>query len=161
MKRDEIQSVFFLALFLIATSGHANECSGRPNCYLPVGFVENAGWVVDIYNPSDYAISLACKGNEWKAFLQRRIGTSKDGKPKWVSIADLALPPLKADETYVYFDCRKDGDEPDPSLIVIAKKTDGPEYTNIIQAWRASIKRDSFEQVPISGILCENEGYGL
>ena len=161
MKRDRLQCVLFLAFILIATSSHADECSGRPARYLPTGFVENAGWHVDVYNATDYGISLACKGNDWMAFLQRGIGTSKDGKPKWESIADLVLPPLKADETYVYFYCRKDGDEPDPSLIVIAKKTVGPEYTNVIQAWRANVKRGSFEQVPISGISCENEGYGL
>jgi hypothetical protein len=74
--------------------------------------------------------------------------------------AELAVPPLAADERLLIGSCDAGG-HLDPALVaIVVTDTGTARYTRIRQAWRARSEVGRFEVVPVRGITCEETDRG-
>lgn len=72
--------------------------------------------------------------------------------------AELALPPLAADERIMLASCDVNG-RLDPFVVaIVVSEANVTRYTKIRQAWRASPPARRFDIIPIAGIVCEDPG---
>ena len=100
-------------------------------------------------------------------YVVRRVATSR-GDAIWLDSmgrnrtrtrrAELALPPLAADERVMLASCDVNG-RLDPFVIaVVVNETNVSRFTKVRQAWRANLAERKFEMVPVAGIVCEDPG---
>lgn len=100
-------------------------------------------------------------------YVFRRVATSR-GDAIWLDSvgpdrtrirrAELALPPLAADERVMLASCDMNG-RLDPFVIaVVVNETNVSRFTKIRQAWRANAAERRFDMVPVAGIVCEDPG---
>jgi hypothetical protein len=100
-------------------------------------------------------------------YVFRRVATSR-GDAIWLDSmgrdrtrtrrAELALPPLAADERVMLASCDVNG-RLDPFVIaVVVNETNVSRFTKIRQAWRANSAERKFDMVPVAGIVCEDPG---
>jgi len=100
-------------------------------------------------------------------YVFRRVATSR-GDAIWLDSmgrdrtrtrrAELALPPLAADERVMLASCDVNG-RLDPFVIaVVVNETNVSRFTKIRQAWRANSAERTFDMVPVAGIVCEDPG---
>ena len=72
--------------------------------------------------------------------------------------AELAVPPLAADERFMLASCDVKG-RLDPFVVAIVVNEDNTtRFTKIRQAWRANPRTRAFDIVPVAGIVCEDPG---
>lgn len=72
--------------------------------------------------------------------------------------ADLALPPLAADERVMLASCDVNG-RLDPLVIaIVVNEASVTRFTKIRQAWRANPGSRRFDIIPVAGIVCEDPG---
>lgn len=72
--------------------------------------------------------------------------------------AELALPPLAADERLMLASCDVNG-RLDPFVVaIVVSEANVTRYTKVRQAWRASPSARRFDIIPIAGIVCEDPG---
>jgi hypothetical protein len=72
--------------------------------------------------------------------------------------ADLALPPLAADERVMLASCDVNG-RLDPLVIaIVVNEPNVSRFTKIRQAWRANPGSRRFDIIPVAGIVCEDPG---
>lgn len=73
-------------------------------------------------------------------------------------LAELALPPLAADERVMLASCDANG-RLDPLLVaIVVNEANVTRFTKVRQAWRANPKAQRFEIAPLAGIACEDPG---
>jgi hypothetical protein len=72
--------------------------------------------------------------------------------------AELALPPLAADERVLLASCDVNG-RLDPFVVaVVVNETNVARFTKVRHAWRANSASRRFDMVPVAGIICEDPG---
>jgi hypothetical protein len=72
--------------------------------------------------------------------------------------ADLALPPLAADERVMLASCDVNG-RLDPLVIaIVVNEPNVTRFTKIRQAWRANPGSRRFDIIPVGSIVCEDPG---
>lgn len=84
---------------------------------------------------------------------------AKDGRrgPTRVRRAELAVPPLAADERVMLASCDVKG-RLDPFVVAIVVSEANVTLTKIRQAWRANPRTRAFDIIPVAGIVCEDPG---
>jgi hypothetical protein len=104
-------------------------------------------------------------------YVFRRVATSRgdaiwldsmtqDGNrtPTRTRRADLALPPLAADERLMLASCDVNG-RLDPLVIaIVVNEPNVTRFTKVRQAWRANPASRRFDIIPVAGIVCEDPG---
>jgi hypothetical protein len=72
--------------------------------------------------------------------------------------ANLALPPLAADERVMLASCDVNG-RLDPFVIaIVVNEAHVTRFTKVRQAWRANLGSRRFDIIPVAGIVCEDPG---
>ncbi len=72
--------------------------------------------------------------------------------------AELALPPLAADERVMLASCDVNG-RLDPFVVaIVVNETNVTRFTKVRQAWRANPGPRRFDMLPLAGIVCEDPG---
>jgi hypothetical protein len=72
--------------------------------------------------------------------------------------ADLALPPLAADERAMLASCDVNG-RLDPFVIaIVVNEVNVTRFTKVRQAWRANPTSRRFDIMPVAGVVCEDPG---
>lgn len=72
--------------------------------------------------------------------------------------ADLALPPLAADERVMLASCDVNG-RLDPLVVaIVVSEANVTRFTKVRQAWRANPGSRRFDIIPVAGIVCEDPG---
>jgi hypothetical protein len=107
-------------------------------------------------------------------YVFRRVATSR-GDAVWLDsigqagsatsatstrtrIANLALPPLAADERVMLASCDANG-RLDPFVVaIVVNEANVTRFTKVRQAWRANAKAHRFDIIPVAGIVCEDPG---
>jgi hypothetical protein len=127
---------------------------------LPSGFEDRGGVLLDPAGKSEYALKSVAAQNQEMIWLNWFTYHDAAGKPHWEVRAVLQLPALRDDEMVSYGgNCLING-ERDPEIIaVVLVEEDEELLTNIRQAWRVNLSLEKFEEIPTSGVVCENEIY--
>jgi hypothetical protein len=72
--------------------------------------------------------------------------------------ADLALPPLSADERVMLASCDVNG-RLDPLVVaIVVNDANVTRFRKVRQAWRANPGSRRFDIIPVAGIVCEDPG---
>ena len=85
---------------------------------------------------------------------------TKDGgrAPTRLRRAELALPPLAADERVMLASCDVNG-RLDPFVVaIVVNEANVARLSKIRQAWRANPRGRGFDIMPVAGIVCEDPG---
>lgn len=111
-----------------------------------------------------YAISMARpKGKNASLLMLWFDKSNKESDPKKliVEVLDvLNLPKLKKTEAFAMGGCHLNG-KFDGELFAIAVYQEKEYLTKIVKAWRANMTTEKIESIPVAGIKCFNEGYGV
>lgn len=128
---------------------------------LPDGLTLIGGALVSEVNDDEaYVLNEVHKGRIkmlWFAGL-----THRDGGAPYSEVKDLlVLPPIRKYQVVVYNTCFLHN-RPDKEIVAVVAYHAGVQYfTCVYKAWRANRKTEKFEAIPVKGIKCENEGYGV
>ena len=100
-------------------------------------------------------------GNEKGQIIVFEIVRTVNGKGVYTFIDGIFLNDLATNQSLMYGQCRLNGDA-NSFIVVVHEDQTGEEefFANIIRAWRANPKNNSFEEIDTKGIDCYNEGYG-
>lgn len=85
---------------------------------------------------------------------------TKDGSraPVRIRRAELAVPPLAADERMMLASCDVKG-RLDPFVVaIVVSDANVSRFSKIRQAWRANPRTGTFDIMPVAGIVCEDPG---
>jgi hypothetical protein len=85
---------------------------------------------------------------------------AQDGSPTPTRTrrADLALPPLAADERVMLASCDVNGGLDPLVIAIVVNEANVKRFTKIRQAWRANPASRRFDIIPVAGIVCEDPG---
>ena len=116
------------------------------------------GYLLEPEGLGKYAIEVVNFGSKKIVWIGRLLYHDDKGKAHWKIIA--ALPPRPLPEGYHFSsgNCVRRG-RPQPEIIAILKMEDKPMLTQIHKAWRADPQKGTFEELPLKGIHCINEGW--
>jgi hypothetical protein len=118
--------------------------------------------ISDVYVEPSYGIQRFQKQNtdEYLLFYDKIIG--RDGSHAIFLVLDiLKTPVIKKSEKLMYGKnvCKFNGNF-DNEILAIAKDEEVHELANIVKAWRANTANGKFEEISVTGILCEQECVG-
>jgi hypothetical protein len=163
MMRSALLTTLFAATICSIAQGGLPECKGIGHPVLPGGFVDLGGSLIGTADGVEYGFQHVCKGRSHELWLQRVQTRDQHGNPIWSTLAKLALPRVRDGELLVFghwSTCESDT-SPDPAIVAIVKSTEGPRFTTIVHAWRANVQTGRFDAIPTTGIVCQNEDYGM
>ncbi len=127
------------------------------------GFFEGArriwGWMIEDYNGAEYGIEeLEYLGHT--VLVLDSLTHRESRKAYFQIVAVLSIPPLADREIVVPQVCYLN-DEGDKNLVAIVEHEDERWYTNVKRVWRANPNPAGFDEIPTTGVKCEDEFYGL
>ncbi len=93
--------------------------------------------------------------------LLESAGPKIAGAASHLIVADLALPPMSANERLVMASCDVNGKLDPRVMAVVEILPDRAQFTRVRQAWRADLDGKRFEIIPVDGIVCEEPGSGV
>jgi hypothetical protein len=86
------------------------------------------------------------------------MNTNSRGTATRIRRAELAVPPLAADERMMLASCDVNG-RLDPFVVaIVVNETNATRFAKVRQAWRANPRTRAFDIVPVAGIVCEDPG---
>ncbi len=129
---------------------------------LPAGLKNIGGALVSEVNDSkEYAISKVHKGRIKMLWFDRLTHHDDRGVAYWELKDVLVLPPIPRNQIVVYRGCLLEY-QPDNEIAAVVTYEAGVQYfTRVHKAWRANRSTEKFEVIPMKGIKCESEGYGI
>jgi len=86
------------------------------------------------------------------------IAPAPAGEPSKTVRAELAIPPLAADERLFMASCDVNSRLDSRVLAIVINQPGVTKFTKIRQAWRVNERAGRFEMIPIAGITCEDPG---
>ena len=124
---------------------------------LPKGHETELGYLLGPENQGKYAIEVVNFGSKKIVWMGRLLYHDEKGKAHWEIVA--ALPPrlLPTDYHFANGNCLNHN-EPQPEIVAIFKMDNKKTLTRVHQAWKADPQKETFEQLPLEGIQCVNEG---
>jgi len=158
-----------MVVVLVVASTCLTVYAGLPECKnigLPAlsdGFIDLGGGLIGSVDGVEYGVDHVCKGQRHELWLERLVARDSKGRPTWMTLTKMVLPGVKPDERLVFghwSTCQSDSG-PDPAIIAIVRATDGPQYTTIIRAWRASGQAKAFQEISTAGTVCVNDDAGM
>lgn len=111
----------------------------------------------------DYGIAIVddAKGIHRLVIAQQSLGLHGAA---WRVLDTLTYPPLRKDEQLSIGTCRAHGSE-DTSILAVVGSGSGDEDAEFLgrvrEAWRLDFAKKRFVPIPVAGIDCLNESYGL
>lgn len=125
---------------------------------MPYAHETEIGYLLEPGGQGKYAIEVVNFGSKKIVWIGRLLYHDDKGKAHWKIIA--ALPPRPLPEGYHFSsgNCVRQG-RPQPEIVAILKMEDKPMLTQIHKAWRADPQKGTFEELPLKGIHCINEGW--
>jgi len=86
------------------------------------------------------------------------MSTNARGAATRIRRAQIAVPPLAADERMMLASCDVNS-RLDPFVVaIVVNEANATRFAKIRQAWRANPKTRAFDIVPVAGIVCEDPG---
>jgi hypothetical protein len=86
------------------------------------------------------------------------MSTNTRGAVTRIRRAQIAVPPLAADERMMLASCDVNG-RLDPFVVaIVVSEANATRFAKVRQAWRANPKTRAFDIVPVAGIVCEDPG---
>ena len=86
------------------------------------------------------------------------MSTNTRGAVTRIRRAQIAVPPLAADERMMLGSCDVNG-RLDPFVVaIVVNEANATRFAKVRQAWRANPKTRAFDIVPVAGIVCEDPG---
>lgn len=125
---------------------------------IPAGLTDEGGYLLPATNGTTYGIGLVKKGEQQMWWLQRLMGHSPDGKPRWSVEAVLNAP--ATEHHFVFGQCAVRG-TPVPEIIAEAALEDAPTFTHVFRAWRVETAEPRFAPMQVTDVTCVNEGFGV
>jgi hypothetical protein len=86
------------------------------------------------------------------------IASTPAAEPSKTVRAELAIPPLAADERLFMASCDVNSRLDSRVLAIVINEPGVTKFTKIRQAWRVNERAGRFEVIPIAGITCEDPG---
>jgi hypothetical protein len=120
---------------------------------------EGGSWLGETAG-GEYGIELRTLGETRMVWLVRATGRDSAGDPLWEVADVLVVPRTRDDERLSFFGCTVDG-RPDPEVLAIALVEDAQWLDDVRRAWRASTASGRIEEIPVEGVACENDSYGI
>ena len=129
---------------------------------LPSGLKTIGGTLVsEVDDKKEYALSEVHKGRIKMLWFDRLTHRDDSGIPYWELKDVLGLPPITKNQILVYCTCFL-ANQPDKEIVaVVTYKAEVQYFTRVHKAWRANRDTEKFEAMPVKGIKCENDGYGI
>ena len=114
----------------------------------------------------DYGLALVedAGGKPRYVVAEQSLGHAAK-QPRWRVLDVIPHPELAADEYLALGACRLQGapaDGPDPAIVaVVGFGGDVEWFDDVRRAWRLDFAQKRLVGMPVAGIECANEGYGL
>ena len=114
----------------------------------------------------DYGIALVddADGRPRYIFAKQSLGHDARGR-RWRVLDVIPHPDVAADEYHALGTWRLRGapdEEPDPAIVaVVGLGGDVEWFDDVRRAWRLDFAQKRLVELPLAGIECANEGYGL
>lgn len=121
---------------------------------LPNGAKDLGGGLLSV---EDYGVSRFSKGKRQMLWLEKITSRDKKGIPSWEVTDVLVINNLRKNQEFLFSyssTCTENGEE-DIDLIVLAELQRAKKTYKILQAWRADLLKEKFEQLSVEGIKCE------
>jgi hypothetical protein len=125
---------------------------------LPAGLEDQGGFLLPVTNGTTYSIAMVSKGPLHMWWLQRLLGHSRDGKPRWTVESVQTIP--DSENHFIYGQCAWRG-TPIPEIIAEAVPENAPTFTRIMRAWRIEPADRRFAPLPATEVTCVNETFGI
>ena len=163
-----------MAVWLLAVTwtipAAATELIGQEVPPYPDGLVSRQGSCVTdspgYEHVCDYQLALVedADGTPRYVVAGQAVGHDANG-PRWRVLDAIVHPGLAADEYLALGACRLHGtadDEPDPAIVaVVGFGGDVEWFDDVRRAWRLDFAQQRLVELPVAGVQCANEGYGL
>ena len=128
---------------------------------LPDGYVDEGGGLFSDEDTTAHAIGFIEGSSGTLVVLKRKVKTSEQPEARWEILAAMPYPETDSSQTVIVLFCKLDG-ELDPEVIAVVDYEPGvQELTVVHRAWRADRSAGAFESMPVGGVTCINESYGL
>lgn len=124
---------------------------------LPNGVRDLGGGLLSDEN---YGVTRFDKGKRNMLWLEKIIGRDEKGVPSWQVKDVLTFDNLKKNQEFLFSyssSCMQNGKK-SLDLIVMAELSADKKSYKILDAWKASARKERFEKVSISNIKCEVVG---
>ena len=114
----------------------------------------------------DYGIALVDDADGRPRYIaaKQALGHDANGS-RWRVLDAIPYPDVAADEYLALGACRLRGTpegEPDPAMVaVVGFGGDVEWFDDVRRAWRLDFAQKRLVEMPVAGIQCANEGYGL
>ncbi len=124
---------------------------------MPKGHETELGYLLGPDDQGKYAIEVVNFGSKKIVWIGRLLYHDEKGRAHWKIIA--ALPPRSLPTGYQISsgNCLNHN-KPQSEIVAILKMEDKKTLTQIHKAWKADPQKETFEQLPLEGIQCINQG---
>ena len=145
------------------SSDFADELANLVGLRLQSGSLEGARYIwqfgIEDYNGAEYIVEILEYLGHTVLVLDS-LTHLESRKAYFQIVAVLEIPPLADGEIVVPRVCYLN-DEWDKNLVAIVEDEDERWYMNVKRVWRANPNPASFDEIPTTGVKCEDEFYGL
>ena len=171
MRRVERSWRWVALLALLGTlPAAASDLIGRDVPPYPDGLASRQGsCVTDVQgyeHVCDYGLALVedADGDPRFVVAEQSLGHDANG-PRWRVLDAIPYPEVAAGEYLALGTCRLRGardDDPGPAIVaVVGIGGDVEWFDDVRRAWRLDFAQKRLVEMPVAGIECANEGYGL
>ena len=118
------------------------------------------GALLNAFAPVEYVVTYF--RSDTAAYLEMRRLMSQDdqGRPNW-SVLDVIQVQLPGPDDTIALGLCHVNNNPAPFIVAVAVYTDTEYFMEIHRAWRADTASERLEVIPVTGIKCTNESYGI
>jgi hypothetical protein len=121
---------------------------------LPNGVKDLGGGLL---SHEEYGVSRFSKGKKQMLWLEKITTRDKKGVPSWEVLDVIIVNSLKKNQEFLFSHsspCTDSGQE-DIDMIVLAELNPKQKIYKVLQAWRADLLKERFEELSVDGIKCE------
>ena len=146
---------------LLAQQANSLDLVGAVYPPLPNGYVDKGGGLFPDEGTSAHAINYLEGPSGKLVVLKRKVKKAEHPEARWKILAAMRYPETDSSQALIVLDCKLGG-EPDPEVMaVVDYEPDAQELTVVHRAWRADRSAGAFAPMPVAGVSCVNESYGL
>ena len=128
---------------------------------LPSGYVDKGGGLFIDEETSVHAINFLEGPSGTLVVLERKVKRAEQPEARWKVLSAMHYPETDSSQSLIVLDCKLDGELDPEVLAVVDHEADKQELTVVHRAWRADRSAGAFESMPVEGVSCINESYGL
>jgi len=155
-----------LLMAAVATTVAPGDLIGQVVPPYPGGLVSQQGSCVSdrpgYDHLCDYAISVLADGRGKPKYVVAEQSQGHQGDlPLWRVLDAIPYPTMEADAYLGHGTCRIHGQADSAIVAVVGYGGEVEWFDDVRQAWRLDFKQRRLVAIPVAGIQCANEGFGL